>query len=459
MQIPLRRTNFGRLIGLLVVTAFASAVMFAGGNDILVLLRVFPPPKEASAPIDPTQAAAPVVVQQVREETIDVTLTAAGRIQAFETYHPSFEIAGRIISLGDSGQGAGVQVDPLDEGDRVTKGQVLAVLDQAVLIARSQEALALKEQADDDLRRARELQSRSAGAISPAEFQRRITDVVVAKAAADIAAKNLKDSTLYAPATGVISKRNFQVGDSVSPHSVVFEILEDDKVLLVVGVPESQVEDLRARRRLVDEQRRQTIAARERGQSVPFEKEDVQFTAHVRLIGSDRYQNARADLQGVVYQVSERAELDTRQFLVEILLDNRQGVLRPGMIATADIVVGRVHGFRLPIASAQFRDGKTYLFSVKPVRGDVQFLGASVGMGPKHQARRFELSRYIEQGAELIIPAEALPEEHRLAIVRGQHRVVDGRLVRIVDVPADAPPEADTPAQPRTVFAPKVGAN
>ena len=75
------------------------------------------------------------------------------------------------------------------------------------------------------------------------------------------------------------------------------------------------------------------------------------------------------------------------------------------------IVTDTMEGFRLPLVSAVYRDGKMMLFTVDPQK----------------KAHSIELDRWIAQGPDLILPA--LPDDHRQVVVRGQHRLIDGRDV------------------------------
>jgi hypothetical protein len=67
------------------------------------------------------------------------------------------------------------------------------------------------------------------------------------------------------------------------------------------------------------------------------------------------------------------------------------------------------------LAGAVHRDGKTLLFSV-----------AEDGT-----ARSYEVENWVDQGPDMIL--SELPREHCRVVVRGQHRLVDGRTVREVE--------------------------
>ena len=239
--------------------------------------------------------------------------------------------------------------------------------------------------------------------ITAEEYQERVTALEVADAQVQAAEKLLEDATLVAPVNGVISKRMVNIGESISPHETVFELLEVDRVLLVVEVPESRIQSIR------------------NGQRV-----------HVTLRAKDVFGRNRRTLEGTVYQVAEAADDRTGVFEVEIILDNADRTLKPGLVASGRIVVDEIDGFRLPDYAAVMRDGKNLLFIV-----DLQ-----------QNAIAYELTDYVEQEGELILPT--LPETHRKVVVAGQHRLVDGRAVEIVDLDGESAAESRPEVSVRT---------
>ena len=398
--------KIGRIVGLLVVTGFALAVAIAvtaGGWG-----------REAIRAGDRSSVAipdTPVSAKRIELEPIEITDSYSGMIRPLERFSLGFEVAGRVIALGKNDKD-----EPLDEGDRVSAGQVLAKLDDRVLLARRDEAKArLKdatprlEQAQSDLKRADELKRRSPRAITEAKYQGYVTQLAVAEAQLEMAKaqfamaeKNLEDATLISPVEGVISKRMVNVGESVNPQQAVMEVLQVHDVLLVIGVPEAYVGQI-----------------------------EVGQPARVKLLARNRFRQDRPEYTGEVYRVAEAADDTTSLFEVEIILSNPQGELKPGLIASARITVDRIEGFRVPFSSAVFRDNQTLLFTVDE----------------QDKARRFKVEHWLEQDGHLIVP-KPLPEHHTV-VVRGQHRLVDGQAVQRVELGGDtaAAPRAEVPVR------------
>jgi RND family efflux transporter MFP subunit len=382
-------------------------------------------------------AVQPVVVEvmEIKEERAEILDLYSGMIRPWERYTLGFETAGRIESLGANLSGL-----PLDDGDSVTKGQLLARLDDRVLRARESETAARLEQATSDFDRVKKVESQKIGAISDADVQQRLTALATAKAAHEMAVKNLEDAQLVAPVDAVVSKRLVNPGESVAANVPTFELIEVDRVLLVLGVPESDIPDIQTRMRQV-----------QRNRSLPdktgIDEEDLEFEARVELIGRNRF-GKEVVLAGTVYRISETADDRTGLFEVEVELSNKDRKLRPGMIARVDLVVNRVDGRSIPTSSmitpseseARQASGamEEFVFTFEPLSA-----AESVDDRPTEsmqgRAHRVELNQWVEQ-RENVVVTQATAPIHWL-IWRGQHRLTDGQLVE--RIPLKQPPSED----------------
>ena len=428
------RAAVGRFVGLLLVSAFAVAVMLAsaGGRN---------GPKENGAGIsssDLLKAPAPVAVRELKEERINVIHTYSGMIRPKDRHSVGFEVAGRVEWIKRREDGTAL----VDVGDRVRKDEVLARLDERILQARKREVSARLTLARDNLERAIETRRRVETSVTLAEIQRLRSEVDVALAQLDIAEQQLADISLLSPVDGVIARRMVEQGETVNAHQVLFEIVTIDEVVLVVGVPESRLPEITRRRREVRQNLAEAARAVELGQPDRFEAADLEFRASVRQLGEDRFGRPWPQRDATIFQIAETADDRTGLFEVEVLIDNRDRSLRPGFIALADIVIDRIDGYRLPTASVQFRDRKAFLFTAAAAKDAAPETDAG------KFARRHELQTYIEQADSVIIPTRIgspatqppLPGGKTMAVVRGQHRLVDGRPLEIVN--PDASPEA-----------------
>lgn len=444
------RSALGRFLGLILVTVFALAVMLAsgfgmffgkdeGGGD---------PPDVSSE--DLLKAPAPVFVRPLREERIDVINTYSGMIRPQDRYSIGFEVAGRVEWIQRrGGERAG---ELIDIGYRVSKDEELARLDDGILNARIAEVKARLRLAEDNLARAKESRRRVARSVTDAELGRLESEVNVAKAQMDVAEEQLTDVILRSPVDGVLARRMVEEGETVAANQVLFQVVTVDQVVLVVGVPESRLPEITRRRREVIANNQQQRRARELGQSTAFQPDDLQFRAKVRQLGKDRFGRPWPQREARVYHIGETADDRTGLFEVEVLVDNQDGWLKPGYIALADIIIDRIDGYRVPTSSVQFRDRQAFLFTAQ------QESGGDAAAGEHLAARRHLLKTYIEQQDAILIPTRfgepavepPLPGGEVLAVVKGQHRLVDGRRVEIMQRESDG----NVPAAPEPVRGP-----
>jgi len=166
---------------------------------------------------------APVSIQSVESELCEITATYAGKIRPWETYSIGFESPGRVVSLGENSAG-----ESLDEGDRVTAGQVLAMLDDRVFRAQRGEAVARVEQAASDLKRAQRIRNSNPKALTESQLQRLVTDQAMARSQLEVVSKTLEDATLKSPVDATISKRMVNAGETVTMQEIAFELVEND---------------------------------------------------------------------------------------------------------------------------------------------------------------------------------------------------------------------------------------
>jgi membrane fusion protein (multidrug efflux system) len=409
----------GRYTLLVAMTVAASAVMWWISLPSDPTLR-FLEERHAAAVPDVAQPRTPVRIEPVEAKRRDVTQRYSGKVQAWETFTLGFEIAGRVAELGVNGEGA-----PLDDGDRVEEGQVLARLDDRILRARLAEAVAQYELAASDLGRSRRVREQSPGALAEGDFQSDVTGAALRQAAQEIAQKNLEDSVLRSPITGSIVRRMTEVGESVGANAAVFEVVENDRLRLVLNVPESRVRALELRRRAIE--------ANRAAPTPPDDAEDTSFRARVRMEGSDMFGRKWPEINAEVHRIAETADPVTGMFEVEVLIPNADGLLRPGMVATADLVTDRIEAYEVPETAVVFRTEGAFLFTVEEQRAPARVMFWPVGETSLLRARRIDLTDWIDQGSTVLLPAGGL--EVRSVVTRGQQRLRDGQTVRTIEAP------------------------
>ena len=271
-----------------------------------------------------------------------VTVVAPGQTTVSGTIEVPGQIAARrAMPVGVEGQGGRVISVPVDAGQWVGKGQVLAVIDRSVQVqqAAAQAAQIDVSKADAALAQAnldRALQLVEKGFVSTADVDRLTAtrDSAVARvkvAEAQLAELNARNAQLnvVAPEAGYVLARNVEPGQSVSAGSpALFTIARGGEMEMLAQVSEGQMAQL------------------------------VQgVNAEVKLSGSDKI------FTGQVWQLSPVVDQNTRQGTARVALAFSPD-LRPGGFATARIQGGELTATILPESAVLADDQGSFVYII-----------------------------------------------------------------------------------------------
>ncbi len=193
------------------------------------------------------EASRPVRVAVVAFQPQGAGLVYSGTVQARTEAELAFRIGGKVTKR------------PVEIGDHVRAGQVLAVLDPADLQfsqeaaeAALQAAAADQANAQADLRRYDALGPASP-AFLPSEHDKRVAAQRMAEARlkqaerqAALARDQRAYSTLAADADGIVTALPIQTGQVVSPGQAVARVAHTGETEVVADVPENRLPDIRA---------------------------------------------------------------------------------------------------------------------------------------------------------------------------------------------------------------------
>lgn len=201
----------------------------------------------------------------------------------------SFEIAGNITSIR------------VEEGDRVSKGQLLATINPTTVKEAHRATLTTLKQAQDAYRRF--LPLHQSGTISDMKWVEIESKLEQAKAAESIARQQLSHSTLTAPFAGVIAAKNVDLGTYVLPGQPVLKLANVAQVNAKISVPEAEISHLH-----VGDKVKLTVAA---------------------LSG--------AIFRGTISEKGIDANPISHTYDVKVAITNPQGRLLPGMVCNAQV--------------------------------------------------------------------------------------------------------------------------
>lgn len=294
------------------------------------------------------------------------TVKYSGSVEPHSRVDLAFRVGGYVEELATVPDAAGGS-RPIQEGDPIAAGTVLArlrqgdytdkvnqaraALDQARAgVEQAQSSLkgaaAAREKARLDFERAAhlfdkqsltktEMDAARAGndgaqaAVDSLQAQVTQGQARIAQAQAQLAEAELglRDTALVAPKDGVLLKRTVEIGSLTGPGAPAFSIIDVRTVKVVFGAPDVVLNRVRM------------------GQMLPVTSEAV----------------AGAGFSGRVTRISPTADPRSRVFEVEVTVPNPDGRLRPGMIATLELQQG-APARKLPVVPlpAVQGDGRSY---------------------------------------------------------------------------------------------------
>jgi membrane fusion protein (multidrug efflux system) len=183
--------------------------------------------KPTEAPPDKPRGERPahaVEMVHVAQRPVRIARTLTGTLEAPRIVHIHSEQAGRILEL------------PYFEGDRVKAGATLARLDDALIRAELDMAVASRKQAEVDLKRLERIVPQKLA--TEDELARAATALELARAAESLQRARLSRTVIEAPFAGVISERLKEPGDAVPVNEHILTLLDPDFITAAVQVPE-----------------------------------------------------------------------------------------------------------------------------------------------------------------------------------------------------------------------------
>ncbi|MCX5801830.1 MAG: efflux RND transporter periplasmic adaptor subunit [Candidatus Eisenbacteria bacterium] len=175
--------------------------------------------------------AVPVEVARASRHTVRSYLTATSTLEALSTAQLLAETTGRVVTLYR------------EEGDRVNKGQALIKLQDTQQKLDFEKAGIDLEMAERDWQRAQELEKR--GILSAKEFDETRLRLEAAKHAKAGAQYELEKTRIVAPFSGIVTEKNVQLGETVTPGKHVATVSAFDPLVVRFHVPESEIGPVR----------------------------------------------------------------------------------------------------------------------------------------------------------------------------------------------------------------------
>lgn len=220
----------------------------------------------------------------------------------------------------------------VEEGDKVSQGQLLARFEVSEQRAELERAQARADEARLELERLQQL--RDSETISIAELQRAEAAWKVADAEVQLWQTRIDFGEIRAPLDAVVTERWIEVGEAVEPQQSLFQLADMKELVLRPGVSERDIRYLAS------------------GQSVPVQLDglpDETWDATIR-------------------RIFPAADANSRMVRIEILLpeDSFERGARPGFLGRIPLIVdARPDSLAVPAAAVGEREGQRYVYVVR----------------------------------------------------------------------------------------------
>lgn len=305
-----------------------------------------------------------VMVQELAPRPVDETISLPGVVEAIDDINLAATIPGAVEWVG------------VKEGEAVKKGQALFRIDQRARQAQLEDAKARREWAQRQVERQRQLQTR--GVASVVELDGAETELRRAEASLNLAETQLALGVISTPVDGIVDRIDIDMGEYAHDGDVLAHLVNIDRVKVIIGVAE----------RDVDAVSRQDKAA------IRVDALDMRFDGHIA-------------------HVAYAANLNTNTFETTIEVDNPDHAIRPGMVASTEVVIQHIPDALLVPLFAVMR---SLDHSIVFVERDGKAVSVPVELGSI-------------RGAEIVIESGLNPGDR--VVTKGQRDLADGQPVEV----------------------------
>lgn len=309
---------------------------------------------KAATDLPPAAVRAQLVESKKRVATEEVVGTVRAKLRS-------------VIEAKVSGKLDQMLVVP---GQKVKAGELLAVIDAREVQARYDQAVALSQQAEADLKRFASLFEQKI--LSQAEYDNAQAKARVASAAVAEAETMLGYTKVTAPFAGVITRKHADVGDLATPGKPLLEMEDSRALRLEADVPEAVV-----------------------GKVSLGDKLAVRISAMEETV------------EGVVSEIAPAADSSSRTFLVKLDLPSAPE-LRAGQFGRVAMPVGETSSLRVPASVVVVRGQMEIVFVVNQGAAQLRLIKTGKRVGGE-----VEVVSGLEAGEKVVIEGAA-------ALVDGQ---------------------------------------
>ncbi len=322
----------------------------------------------------PAPQPVPVVSYTIRPGEFVERIEAIGTLHANESVTLSAKVTEKVARVH------------FEDGQAATQGQVLIEFTNEEEGAMLAEARATQREAEQQLERVQELSGKGYATKARLDEQARAVDGARARSRAVEA--RMSDRVLRAPFSGVLGFRQVSPGTLVTPGTVVATLDDIDPVKLDFSVPETFL-----------------------GAVSPGQEVDARTAAY-----PDRA------FKGVVETIDARVDPISRAISVRALIPNPDGALRPGMLATVEVIRARSMVLLLPEGALVPRDKRQFVWVIEK-GGTVAQREVTIG---RRRPGAAEVLTGLKQGEKVVVEGVGRMVPGATVQSVGEHKLADG---------------------------------
>lgn len=282
--------------------------------------------EEQIADLDPTSImnSGPVVTTSpITRTTFEQFVEVQGQVEADDRVAATAEVAGRILKM------------PLEEGDRVRAGQLIAELDLEQISKQKAELEISWRLAKDVYERQSRLWDQNIG--SELQYLEAKNNVERLEKGIEILGFQMTKGKVYAPISGIVDVVNLKGGELASPGFPIVTILNTARLQVVADLPENFLQN-------------------------------VQVGDKVKMY----YPGLNMEQEGRIRMIGSTIDASNRTFKIEVNVGNPKGMLKPNLLVNVlikdfeledavviplDLVQQEVGGKRFVIVTAEGSEG------------------------------------------------------------------------------------------------------
>ena len=287
---------------------------------------------------------------------VEVAVTRSDDVPQTEVY--STNVQAYVVNNVVPQTGSRIKKINAEVGDFVSKGQVLAEMDQSSL-----EQTRLKLENDEvELGRLKQLYEQ--GGLSKSDYETMVLSYNVSKSQYD----NLLENTiLRSPISGVITARNYDTGDMYAMSSPIYVVQQISPVKLLVGISETDYTKVK------------------KGDSVKVEADALPGRV----------------FEGKVNRIYPTIDPVTHTFTAEVVVSNSDRALRPGMYARVTVTFAVNHSIIIPDSAVVKMQGAGQK-SVFVLNGDNTVSSRVITLGRHVGNNEYEVLSGLEEGEKVV---------------------------------------------------------